>query len=297
MKKDKEGWELEDADADPLVVSPPSSKSSIVAGLRASSKFGLSFAATKGADDSPDGVGEGSGRWGNFEIPPQEGFKRWERVKTTAVPDTVLRCLKTASHCVVATSNNNFPYVCLITFTYLSAAQDDEVMKSAGAQPPASGSPVRRRHGTDPGAPMLPPLPSDCNEASPSQQGDRAGVMIFCTRRDTKKFADLLQNPSRCAVIVHDFADKKTAKGVNVSKDRVAVTLFGEMQAVLDPKLNEQYTRIHEKENPQAAVFIRGVGQVVVKFVIKAMKWSNQKDEVKQWDTDPLQAPDLQRLL
>uniref|UniRef100_A0A0G4H5E7 Uncharacterized protein n=1 Tax=Chromera velia CCMP2878 TaxID=1169474 RepID=A0A0G4H5E7_9ALVE len=213
--------------------------------------------------------------WGNFQLSfDPAGYVRWENVTSSTLPSQVVRTLCTANHCVYATANNNIPHLSLMIFTYLSAIQDDDIcMRTLGNVPePGSPSDGKSRH--------------------------RPGVMIFSTRKDTKKFQDIIQNPTHVAVMVHDFGERRNPdEKPPEEKDRISITMTGEMQTVHNAALREKYRVIHEQANPTYSQFIKGEGVVIVKFVIRAVRWSNVRDEIKQWEFDPLTPLPLQRFV
>ena len=112
----------------------------------------------------------------------------------------MLSVLSRASLCYLATSEEDAPHLCLMSFSFL---RDDEEAEAAGGGGEASGS----------------------------------GVFILATRRATKKFAALERNP-RCALLVHDFATLRegaaAAGGGGAAAGTVSVTVYGDVEVAAE---------------------------------------------------------------
>jgi nitroimidazol reductase NimA-like FMN-containing flavoprotein (pyridoxamine 5'-phosphate oxidase superfamily) len=74
-------------------------------------------------------------------------------------------------------------------------------------------------------------------------------VIIICTRRDTKKYSQLIEN-SNIALLIHDFPNlRMEGAKTDMHTKTVSITLTGHCVLITDDK-SEMYRALHLKHNP-----------------------------------------------
>lgn len=110
-------------------------------------------------------------------------------------------------------------------------------------------------------------------------------LIIFATRRNTKKFDQMMECNS-VAILIHDFphlheSEKTTSHGKSYS-----ITLNGVSLALPEGSEEEKlYREIHLKNNPDYAQFIVGPEIAVVLVKVDRARLCNIKDQVTTWSS------------
>ena len=160
-------------------------------------------------------------------------------VYNVPLPDAVVKMLRAARLCTLATSTQAGPHLSLMNFTYY---RPDE-------------------------------------------------VIIFCTRRNTKKYDQIRAN-REVAVLINDFpllrndngipSDDKNTEGSTCTG---SITLNGTAQVLEDSDPQGQlYRREHLTQNKEYAHFITGEDIAVIAVRFDSARMCNFKDQVKHWE-------------
>ena len=127
-------------------------------------------------------------------------------------------------------------------------------------------------------------------------------VIILTTRRNTKKFAQIVDN-SKVAVLIHDFAHMHGAvseaaatssssssssggSGSSSSSEetsRFSITLNGDVESMLGVN-EDKYRSFHRKMNPGYDQFIVGDDIAVLAVRIEKARICDINDKVKHWN-------------
>mmetsp|Transcript_22575 Transcript_22575/g.50941 ORF Transcript_22575/g.50941 Transcript_22575/m.50941 type:complete len:220 (-) Transcript_22575:121-780(-) len=109
-------------------------------------------------------------------------------------------------------------------------------------------------------------------------------LLVFTTRRDTKKCDNLLMNP-RVAILLHDFPHlRKDRELKGAGSGSFSITLYGAAR-VLDEKTadSEELRAKHLAHNPEQEVFINGTGIAVVAVDVESARVCDDLDQVTGW--------------
>jgi hypothetical protein len=99
------------------------------------------------------------------------------------------------------------------------------------------------------------------------------------TRRDTKKFEALLQNP-QVALLVHDFDSLKLSQSSKTGT--FSVTVYGSV-SVLEGEIAEICRAHHKLANPSYGQFIDGEEIAILIIQPQYARICNVKDQVTVW--------------
>jgi len=119
-------------------------------------------------------------------------------------------------------------------------------------------------------------------------------VIILSTRRNTKKFFQIIDNP-KVAILVHDFpndevslyASSKEQKVCEKKKERKqwSITLNGTAEATTDGEpITEKYRELHMENNPDYKQFIIGEDIAVLIIRIDRARMCDVQDRVSYWN-------------
>ena len=98
-------------------------------------------------------------------------------------------------------------------------------------------------------------------------------ILILCTRRDTKKFLQLVENPS-VAILIHD----------QVTSPKCSCTLNGRVEIIEGgSKQDSKYRGIHLFKNPDYKQFIEGEGIAVFLVKLEKGRLCDLRDKVTHW--------------
>ena len=101
------------------------------------------------------------------------------------------------------------------------------------------------------------------------------GIMILCTKRKTKKYEQLVLNPS-VAVLVHDQLSSPTC---------YSCTLNGSVEIIEEGSEKERfYKNIHLDKNPDYKQFIEGEGIAVFLVKLEKGRLCDNQDNVTHWN-------------
>lgn len=110
-------------------------------------------------------------------------------------------------------------------------------------------------------------------------------VVIFCTRRDTKKYHQILEQPN-VAILIHDFPNLKQNQDDD-SKKTGSITLNGLVEVCEQGSVEEaKYRKIHLAWNSCYAQFI--VGDQIAVFIVHVQRarMADINDKVTYWSKD-----------
>ena len=103
------------------------------------------------------------------------------------------------------------------------------------------------------------------------------------TRRDTKKYQALLNNP-QVAILVHDFdTNRERAEKVLESSGTCSVTVYGDLTIVTDKNVEETYRSHHMSTNPKYKQFIEGNDIAIIVIRPSYARICNINDQVSVW--------------
>jgi len=106
-------------------------------------------------------------------------------------------------------------------------------------------------------------------------------VIILCTRRNTKKYFQLL-NCKKVAILVHDFPHIETE---NQHNQTFSITLNGIVSLLEDTSPSSiKYRKIHLMKNPKYEQFIVGDDIAVIIVKIDCARICDIKDKVTYWN-------------
>ena len=106
-------------------------------------------------------------------------------------------------------------------------------------------------------------------------------VIILCTRRNTKKYFQLL-NCKKVAILVHDFPHIETENQYNQT---FSITLNGVVSLLQDTDESSiKYRKIHLMKNPKYEQFIVGDDIAVIIVKIDSARICDIKDKVTYWN-------------
>ena len=106
-------------------------------------------------------------------------------------------------------------------------------------------------------------------------------VIILCTRRNTKKYFQLL-NCKKVAILVHDFPHIETENQYNQT---FSITLNGIVSLLQDnDESSIKYRNIHLNKNPKYEQFIIGNDIAVIIVKIDSARICDIKDKVTYWN-------------
>ena len=106
--------------------------------------------------------------------------------------------------------------------------------------------------------------------------------LIFTTRRDTQKAANLELNP-RVAILLHDFPHLRATAGGEGYGRSCSITLYGEARVLPDGPVAELLRARHLTRNPDQVQFIRGPGIAVVSINIEKARVCDNAGSVTSW--------------
>lgn len=107
-------------------------------------------------------------------------------------------------------------------------------------------------------------------------------LIIFCTRRNTKKYDQMLECPN-VAILVHDFPHLATLP-VGIQHGRsYSITLNGKAIPLPRAAVSERYRQIHLQNNQDYAQFIVGDDIAVILVKVNSARLCDIKDNVTQW--------------
>mmetsp|Transcript_1247 Transcript_1247/g.1294 ORF Transcript_1247/g.1294 Transcript_1247/m.1294 type:complete len:129 (+) Transcript_1247:131-517(+) len=108
--------------------------------------------------------------------------------------------------------------------------------------------------------------------------------LILCTRKDTKKYQQIKNNP-KIAVLIHDFPHLAATDGDENHGKTFSVTLNGYCE-VYDAgnSRSEKYRNIHLTNNPNYSQFICGNDIAVIKIFIEKARICDFNDKVSYWN-------------
>jgi len=112
-------------------------------------------------------------------------------------------------------------------------------------------------------------------------------VLILCTKRKTKKFAQISGN-AEVAVLINDFpllrADDGIPGSAATGTSTGSITLNGTAEALRDSDpLAVKYRAVHLANNEQYAHFIQGEDIAVIVIRFDAARICDFKDQVRHW--------------
>jgi hypothetical protein len=107
--------------------------------------------------------------------------------------------------------------------------------------------------------------------------------MIMTTRRDTKKYQSLDQNP-KVAILIHDFETLRQGGEQTQRRNEgtFSVTVYGDVK-IIDKDNDEMYRSHHLRCNPQYEQFITGTDIAVLVIQPQYARICNVLDQVSVW--------------
>eukprot|EP01038_Epipyxis_sp_PR26KG_P011010 gene11010-14787_t len=108
-------------------------------------------------------------------------------------------------------------------------------------------------------------------------------VIIVCTRRNTKKFNQILQN-RKVAILIHDFPHLANSGDSSHGKS-VSITLNGICKDCSPyTERAEKYRSLHLSNNPDYSQFISGPEIAVLAISIEKCRMCDLQDKVTYWN-------------
>ena len=108
-------------------------------------------------------------------------------------------------------------------------------------------------------------------------------ILVFCTRRDTKKFEQIIACPN-VAILVHDFPHLHKLPAGTTHGSSYSITLNG--RAIPLPKGSaeqETYRAMHLENNKDYSQFIVGEGIAVIIIKVNRARLCDINDKVVTW--------------
>ena len=121
--------------------------------------------------------------------------------------------------------------------------------------------------------------------------------IIISTRRDTKKFKQIQENP-KIALLIHDFPHLDGSESDTNCGKSFSITMNGTAQIIdADDVLDEKYRQIHQQNNPDYRQFIVGKYIAIIVLQIEKARCCDINDKVSYWDVKKdVSESNLQRL-
>lgn len=108
--------------------------------------------------------------------------------------------------------------------------------------------------------------------------------IIISTRRDTKKFQQIQENP-KIALLIHDFPHLEGTGGDELCGKSFSITMNGTAQIIGENDvLDEKYRQIHRLSNPDYQQFIVGEKIAIIVLRIEKARCCDINDRVSYWD-------------
>ena len=108
--------------------------------------------------------------------------------------------------------------------------------------------------------------------------------IIISTRRDTKKFKQIQENP-KIALLIHDFPHLDGSESDENCGKSFSITMNGTAQIIdADDILDAKYRQIHQENNPDYRQFIVGKCIAIIVLRIERARCCDINDKVSYWD-------------
>ena len=121
--------------------------------------------------------------------------------------------------------------------------------------------------------------------------------IIISTRRDTKKFKQIQENP-KIALLIHDFPHLDGTEGDDRCGRSFSITMNGTAKIIDAGDVRDlKYRQIHQLSNPDYKQFIVGESIAIIVLQIEKARCCDINDKVSYWDVKKdVSENNLQRL-